>query len=517
MYKIAILYQRNTTESPYELYLGTIASILEKNSNLDISYYGTSDYNEDAFQHITNNAPDAVYLHLGFGNYKWLCKFGEKIKESNQDIFIVCGFEVPTFDYKMLLLKYPWIDSAIVGEPEETIEELFKAKSKKSTITTIAGMAYHNDRIIKYVGNRNLIEKIDNLPFPKRFILQTNGYYILGARGCVWRCSYCDRNRMNIPTMCNTQRYRSITNIVEEIDFLVNNYQCKHITFFDASFVDDSNMNSRLIELFNGLRSKQYWVQFFLFMRPTQINNETISLLTKLKEVGLHRVFIGIETGNEDDLILYRKPITLKTSEHVFNMFNSLKTDSRDPYILYPEYGFINFNPFTTVKNLQKNLDFLHDNKVELNPYLLLTKSLIYPGTELAEKVIRDKLNISPNDDIISFRFQNPEIEKIFQNIDEFTRILEYTRMEKYIIIYNRYVHFFHDTDLSSTMKMLYNSYIKEVSEQTYEVAKLIYSQQQWLKVIEKKKNRLNKTFMELHGKYVKMLISLQKIGESSY
>lgn len=504
-------------ESPYELYLGTILSTLDQNSTINAVHFGIAENYTSIIKDIETFSPNAVYLHLGFDNYKLLCHIGAMLKQQNPYLYITCGYEVPTHNFKKLLIENCWLNSAIIGEPELTAKELFYSLAQNHSIQQINGLAYIEDHKVTHVPGRSLLLELDKLPLGKRFITQTNGYYILGARGCQWKCSYCDRNRMNIPTMCNIQRYRSISNITQEIDMLVRDFNCKHITFFDSSFASDINAESRLQELYTELRAKKYWVQFFLFLRPSQITNIVLTSLLDLKLVGLHRVFVGIETGNTEDLLLYQKPISLDKSKRIISMLNSVK-EHNSPYFLYPEYGFINFNPFSTLQRLKSNLMFLRESNIEINPFLLLTKTLIYPGTELAKKVIESRLNITSNfNEYIDFNYQDSEVEHLYHELENYAELVNYERMEKYVIVYNRFIHFFGIQNLATEMLHLYRKYSRDISDLTYQVASLIFSYTEWKQYAISKLDEINSDFHKLNSKYFRMMISLQKIGESTY
>jgi len=69
--------------------------------------------------------------------------------------------------------------------------------------------------------------------------------------------------------------------------------------------------------------------------------------MDKLILSGLFGVFLGIDTFNEDDILLFRKPCILNDNINSINFFNKFN--------ICLNIGFINFTPKSKINNLKQN------------------------------------------------------------------------------------------------------------------------------------------------------------------
>ena len=76
------------------------------------------------------------------------------------------------------------------------------------------------------------MKDLDNLSFPawEKFDNSSRTYFILSERGCPYRCAFCMR------ALGTVLRDRSPENVVEEIEWLVNNCNPKTLIFIDETF-----------------------------------------------------------------------------------------------------------------------------------------------------------------------------------------------------------------------------------------------------------------------------------------
>jgi B12-binding domain/radical SAM domain protein len=94
-------------------------------------------------------------------------------------------------------------DFVVIGEGEETLQELLDAISNGKDPAGVLGIAYRKGDEIRLTGKRDPVDLDLYPPFGK--ILAP----IEISRGCPWCCAYCQTPRLFGPTM----RHRSITTI----------------------------------------------------------------------------------------------------------------------------------------------------------------------------------------------------------------------------------------------------------------------------------------------------------------
>ena len=140
-----------------------------------------------------------------------------------------------------------------------------------------------------------------------------------------------------------------------------------------------------------------------------------------MSQVGLDSVLMGIESGNDDDTRLYNKRADLDTHRHAIKILNDqLKIT---PNIIGVEYGFINFNPYSTIENLEKNANFALENNIKLYPFDIMSKLRISGSTAITYKIIKDGLLLGddklPIVDPYAYKFVDIRVEKLYEILKE--------------------------------------------------------------------------------------------------
>ncbi|MBU1726215.1 MAG: hypothetical protein KJ880_01100, partial [Candidatus Omnitrophica bacterium] len=124
--------------------------------------------------------------------------------------------------YHLLQLEQPCgkktVDIVAMGEGEQVLVEILNRIKSGSSLDGCQGTVLRENGRIVNNGLCPLIHDLDCLPFPdfSRFPLgrykHKNRLPILGSRGCIFRCLFCDDSRM-----WRTYRSRTAENIINEI------------------------------------------------------------------------------------------------------------------------------------------------------------------------------------------------------------------------------------------------------------------------------------------------------------
>ena len=194
-------------------------------------------------------------------------------------------------------------DFIIIGEVEVTLQQLINTLQTESTyFESINGIAYlQENKLIKTIS-RPVLTDLDNLPFPawkfiqmkdyQRAWLQKSGYFSLNmttTRGCPFKCNWCAK-----PIYGNRYNSRSPEKVVEEIDFLISNYQVEHIWFCDDIFGLKPGWIKRFSEL---VVSKNLQFKFKIQCRADLLlDDENIQ---HLANAGCDEICIGAESHGE--------------------------------------------------------------------------------------------------------------------------------------------------------------------------------------------------------------------------
>jgi radical SAM superfamily enzyme YgiQ (UPF0313 family) len=266
------------------------------------------------------------------------------------------GGQYASMRYEDLLKFIPSFDSIVRFEGEYTFLELVNNIHNGTEWRHIKGLAYKENG--KVIANplRPPEMDLDRFPFPMRpspdnYALGKKFANLIASRGCVNNCSFCNNTEYIKQSSLPFKRVRKPEKVVEEIYFLYHKKNCSVFLFDDDDFPIKTEKGSDWIERFckelkrNKLDDKIMWK---INCRPDQIDHNSFALM---KSHGLFRVFVGIDDGTDSGLARINKHMTI--AESMNGIKNLKKLD------INFDYGFMLFQPSSTFKSINDNLDFL--------------------------------------------------------------------------------------------------------------------------------------------------------------
>lgn len=292
---------------------------------------------------------------------------------------------------------HPIIDFGIVGEAEVTILELVKTIQREGDYSSVKGIAYRKNGKINLNKRRPLIENIDELPFPAYDLLPFDKYQqhlhhvslsknipikpfaiLFSSRGCPYNCSFCASQVI----WQRKARFRSVDNVLAEIDMLVNEYNIKVLDIADDIFTMNKK---RLYGILDGLIERNYDLHFNCLSRVDTLDKE---LLQKMKKAGCYLIRFGVESGNQEMLNRMHKNTSIEQIKRAFKLINKADIASSASFII-GHVGETKQSAEDTIK-LAK----------EINPTLAhFFIAIPLPGTELYDLAKEKNLIIDENFD----------------------------------------------------------------------------------------------------------------------
>src|SRR3989338_7552039 len=416
------------------LMTGYIASTLKSNHHdvdiVDANLYGWS-FNE-TIQELRKKSFKLIGVHLVYlwENTEDVFEMLLNLRRSVPGTHINLYGHFPTFAFRELLANYPYVDSVTIGEPEATFPELAEAvKNNKDTsaLYTIDGLAFNstNSKIEEGVLKPNVIlnkprkpvSNLDKLPFPSRCdfdLLKKRGIstYILASRGCYGKCTFCYLD--NFYGEESSWRGRSPENVFNEIFDIYETLGERYFYFADANFFGPGkNGKERACKLAGLIMDKGLNIKFGIECRVNDIDDKTIGILVR---AGLKDVFLGVESGSQRSLNKFRKFTKVEDNKKAINILRR--------YDIEPNYGFIMFEPDSTLAEVRENFEFLKEAKMLNSPgitaHLLHHKQTIFKGTFDYEKRNSGAKSASKRGYESAYEFKDKAVEAFSEEINAF-------------------------------------------------------------------------------------------------
>ena len=245
-------------------------------------------------------------------------------------------------------------------------------KKDHPVLNNVNGIAFDDCDKLILTSPRDLISNLDDLPFPKHELFfnttRTTGC-IMTSRGCPFNCSFCVLN----PTAKRTVRFRSIENVVEEIEYLIKKFpDMSDIWIHDDSFFIN---NDRVISFCDEIVKRNIKINFICSGRIKPLKPE---IVPKLEQAGFKKVLFGLESGDNTILKKCHKNITQEDAIRAFKMFSKSSIELSAFLIV----GL----PGETIETVMNTAKFVQKlQRIKYVYYYDIAILFIYPGTEVYE------------------------------------------------------------------------------------------------------------------------------------
>jgi radical SAM superfamily enzyme YgiQ (UPF0313 family) len=201
---------------------------------------------------------------------------------------------------------FPTIDFGIIGEAEETLEELLLTIDRGGNPTIIRGLVFRDGRKIVVNEPRQFIRDLNSLPIPLHELLPVDKYrlpyigerytFVLHSRGCPNSCHFCRQTVM----WKSEPRLRTPESICEELKYL-NRLGIYNIMFHADTFTQD---RENVIGICREIIDNSLKVRWICNARVDLVDEE---MLEWMKKAGCWMINFGIESGVQDILIRSNK------------------------------------------------------------------------------------------------------------------------------------------------------------------------------------------------------------------
>jgi len=387
----------------------------------------------DIKERIRDIEPDFVgvssLMTAQFPNALTVCK---TVKDVNPDIHVVIGGCHPSV-FPQDMLKFPEIDSVVIGEGEQSMLDIVKGKvngvvnRKPLDINTIPHPARDLLPMEKYIA----INMPENMFSPFDRVTQ-----VVSSRGCPFNCVFCSTTNLH-----GHWRGRKAEDVIAEAQMLKNTYGIEEINFIDENLV----MNrERIVKILEGFKKIG-----IAWSNPGGIWIDGLDndLLDLMKASGCYQLTFPVETSNEKILKkVINKPIHIEKVEPLVKHCHKIGIDVHAFFVC----GF----PQQTKQDMINDFEYAKRVAFDSASFHIITP---LPGSKIYDQYHDiDLKNINYIHSTIPHpTLSSKEIEDLVNSFNvEFNKLLQQRDPVKF---YNKYVKTaekkFHNKDYESLLK----------------------------------------------------------------
>ena len=320
---------------------------------------------------------------LGFQFYTFDSSFIKNAlalaKSIREDIVTVVGGPHPSAVPREVMDAFGKdLDYLFAGEAEIGFPKLLDALNNKSAdFSSIPGLVWReNDRVVS--NPKTVVDDLDALGMPAWDLIHPEGYPesqhgaffrkfpiapIMITRGCPYPCTFCAGSIVAGKKI----RYRSIDNVLKEIDLLYDDFGIREFHVIDDNFTCNKAYAKEFLRRLKGLNLDISWAV------PNGVRMDTLDeeLLGLMKETGLYLISLGIESGSDKVLRSMKKGTTTAKMRENIKMIKDAGIDMAGFFIL----GF----PDETEETIRRTIGFSTElGLIRANYFTYLP----FPGSE---------------------------------------------------------------------------------------------------------------------------------------
>lgn len=275
----------------------------------------TSNMLDDLRTLVRDFKPHLVVLSVLETTFTLGCMLLDTVKNENPDIMTIAGGVFPSAAPNIAIANQN-IDMICIGEGEGPIADLLDALSNSQEYVNIQNLWVKKDERILKNPIRSVVD-INAVPIPDYSVFDDRRFYRPMAgkvyravpletnRGCPYGCTFCNSPSTQKMYRDNNAgiffRKKSIQKISTELHFLIDKWKAEYVYFLSDTFLAMTDQEfDDFIKVYSKIRLP-FWMQ-------TRAETITQERAYRLKEVGCHRVSMGLEHGNEE----FRMKILMK-------------------------------------------------------------------------------------------------------------------------------------------------------------------------------------------------------------
>jgi radical SAM superfamily enzyme YgiQ (UPF0313 family) len=283
---------------------------------------------QEILKMILPEQPDIIGISFYTSNRLKAYSLSSLIRKHLPKATIVIGGHHASCLYKQLL-DQEIADFVVIGEGEHTFYELVTHLHHGQPSHDVPGLAFYDNQEFIVTPKRGFIENLDTLyslddkyieldttnhtlsrkealsiagnafgPFPWQY----THYALITTRGCPFSCGFCASFNLGGGSPIYW-RGESPKRVVDKLEFLYHEANCRFISFFDNSF---NIKTRRVVEICEEIIRRNLKLRWWCSMRTDDKLNP-YPMLKKMKQAGCWSIHYGVESGSSYILKMMNK------------------------------------------------------------------------------------------------------------------------------------------------------------------------------------------------------------------
>lgn len=393
MKKVGICYFRSLySQSACSLTVGKLSEyLLNRGYSTNLYLIKNNDHIKliSIYDKIIEN--DIIIYKTNYKDFEYgINLFKNIFQETNKKIFLTGPFAI--MNKERILKRYNFIDGIIdIQNAYEVNKEFPDLEKKVNKNTVICGI------------DREIEEK-------------EKGRYVNleASTGCIYNCAFCHIKLMNY-----SKTEKDMELVINEIEELNKKLGKKYFIFNDSIFWKNNSDNERIDRFINLLKDKELNIYFMIYLSlSSRISDE---LLIKLREVGLIRIFFGVENIS--------KKFSIQNNKYISGSYTEDFIKKMEKFNISYHIGFILFSKKTKYSELEENINFLYKIKKLFRPGLIVEKMRILQNSKEAKDLYDDESKI---DQAYNYKIIDERTEKFYIVVNQLFSIINIRNFEQF-------------------------------------------------------------------------------------
>jgi len=322
------------------------------------------------------------------------------IRQHHPEAHITVGGPFATILPLEILRYYRAIDTAVIGEGEETFMDLLEHLGSGRPAMGIPGTAWRDGEDVAIGPGRPFVNNLDTLVSSFDYYSST---FVMTSRGCPSKCTFCanpvlwrKRLRFYSPEYCLATIRKALVRL-----------PVPYLMIMDDTFTAHKQ---RTVNICDAIIENKLNFLWDCQIRADSVNDE---LLRKMRLAGCQSIFIGVESGSQEVLNMMHKKTTPAMVLEV--------TRAARKYGMHIHYFMILINRGETPDSINQSINLIkvgRPNSYDLTPLQFL------PGTENWEHLCK-KQGVTAD---ILFRNDFSELSVVRGRNKDFQTVFHYVQ-----------------------------------------------------------------------------------------